>query len=104
MGAYSRAKVVPFSSVVGSSIVLHDPETDRVVAQLGIMSVGGVSHEDRKQRSVAIADDVAKRVNSHDDLVHALDRLLNWPGKVGGERAEDIAFARAALAKARGGE
>lgn len=37
------------------------------------------------------------------DLYKALDRLLNWPARFGGgERAEDVAFARAVLAKASG--
>ncbi len=41
--------------------------------------------------------------NCHDDLVKALDKLLNWPARFSGsERAEDVAFARAALTKASG--
>lgn len=34
---FNRAVVVPFSSVVGSSVTLHDPVTGAYVGQLGII-------------------------------------------------------------------
>lgn len=71
MADHQKARVVPFSSVVGSSVTLHAP-TGEVIGQLGIMNVGGTTPEDWKQRSIAIADDIAKRINCHDDLVAAL--------------------------------
>jgi hypothetical protein len=72
MGKYPKAKVVPFSSVVGSSVTLHDPETERVIGQLAILNVGGDTPEDWKQRSIAVAEDTAKRINAHDYLIAAL--------------------------------
>lgn len=43
------------------------------------------------------------RLNATKDLIEALHRLLNWGGRFGrGQRAEDVAFAQAVLAKARG--
>lgn len=63
---HKKAQVVPFSSVVGSSVTLHDPETGRVFAQLAILNTGGETPEDRKQRQVAVSDDVAKRINAFD--------------------------------------
>lgn len=65
MAKYPKARVVPFSSVVGSSVTLHDPDTGRVIAQLGIMNVGGDNHEDWKQRSILVAEDTAKRINEY---------------------------------------
>ena len=52
MGKYPKAKVVPFSSIVGSSVTLHDPETERVIGQLAILNVGGDTPDDWKQRSI----------------------------------------------------
>jgi hypothetical protein len=72
MGKYPKARVVPFSSVVGSSVTLHDPETERVIGQLGILCVGGDTPEDWRQRSILVAEDTAKRINCHDDLITAI--------------------------------
>lgn len=36
------------------------------------------------------------------ELLEALDRIQNWPRVFDGLRAEDVAFARAAIAKATG--
>jgi len=78
MGKSHKARVVPFSSVVGSSVTLHDPETGRVIGQLGIMNVGGDTRDDWKQRNIAVADDTALRINAHDDLVAALKAALGY--------------------------
>lgn len=69
---HPRAQVVPFSSVVGSGITLHDPETGKMIGQLAILNTGGDTPEDRKQRQIAFAEDTAKRINAHNDLVDAL--------------------------------
>lgn len=102
MAQHPKAKYVPFSPVAGSSLTLHDPDTDSVICKLVIMNVGGDTYGDWKSRSIDVAEDTANLINMHDDLVAALDRLLNWPDKVGGERSEDIAFARAVYARAVG--
>jgi hypothetical protein len=62
---HPKARVVPFSSVVGSSVTLHDPETERVIGQLGIMNVGGDTPADWKARSIAVAEDTARRINGN---------------------------------------
>ena len=36
-----RAKVVPYSSVVGSSVILFEQEGAPIVAQLALLNVGG---------------------------------------------------------------
>lgn len=81
MADHPKAHVVPFSSIVGSSVTLHGP-TGVVIGQLSVLNVGGDTREDWKQRQIAIADDVAKRINAHDDLVATLqvvEQLLNGP-------------------------
>jgi hypothetical protein len=110
MGKYPKARVVPFSSVVGSSVTLHDPETERVIGQLGIMNVGGDTPADWKARSIAVAEDTAKRINCHDDLVTALKAsraALELQGFVGagahGSGDPEINIIDAALAKAEAG-
>ena len=74
MADHPKAQVVPFSSIVGSSVTLHGP-TGVVIGQLAILNTGGDTPEDHKQRQIAVADDVAKRINAHDDLVAALQVL-----------------------------
>lgn len=76
MGKFPKARVVPFSSVVGSSLTLHDPDTERVIGQLGVMNVGGDTPDDWKQRQIMVAEDTAKRINCHDDLVAACKKLV----------------------------
>ena len=44
----------------------------------------------------------ARLIAAAPELLDALDRLLNWPRVFDGLRAEDVAFARAAIAKATG--
>ena len=83
MAQHPKAKVVPFSSVVGSSVTLHDPDTGRVIGQLGIMNVGGDGPGDWKVRNIAVAEDTAKRINMHDDLVAALDAIIGAQALVG---------------------
>jgi len=78
MGKYPKARVVPFSSVVGSSVTLHDPETERVIGQLAILNTGGDTFDDRKQRQILVAEDTAKRINLHDDLVAALSAATGY--------------------------
>ena len=56
MAQHPKAKVVPFSSVVGSSVTMHDPDTGRVIGQLGIMNVGGDGPGDWKVRNIAVAE------------------------------------------------
>lgn len=67
---HPKALVVPFSSVGGSSVTLHGP-TGVVIGQLAILNVGGDTPEDWKQRSIAIATDVAHRINQHDELMNS---------------------------------
>lgn len=59
------ARVVPFSSVVGSSVTLHD-ESGKVVCQLALLNTG--PHNDDpvewKRRQITLADEVAKRFNA----------------------------------------
>ncbi len=68
MSEHQKAQVTPFSSVVGSSVTLHDPETGRVIAQLSVLNTGGDTPEDWKQRQIAVADDVAMRINVFDKI------------------------------------
>ena len=44
----------------------------------------------------------ARLIAAAPELLEALDRILNWPRVFDGLRAEDVAFARAAIAKATG--
>lgn len=78
------AKVVPFSSVVGSNVTLHD-ESGKVVCQLALLNTGPMSddRDEWKRRQTEIADEVAKRINA----AAALERVQ-------GER--DVAIVRAA--------
>ena len=107
MGKSPKARVVPFSSVVGSSVTLHAPETGRVIGQLGIMNVGGDTRDDWKQRNIAVADDTALRINAHDDLVAALRNaqqvlaILIDPDSQHVSSLQVFAQATAAEAKAR---
>lgn len=107
MGKYPKAKVVPFPSFV---VTLHDPETKRVIGQLAILNVGGDTQEDWKQRQMLVAEDTAKRINCHDDLVAALDRclaLLDMPTVAEAATGYGLLIARSTsrevLAKAKGG-
>lgn len=53
----------------------------------------GIQDEDRAR---------ARLIAAAPELLEALERFLDWPGRfTGGERAEDYAFARRTLAKAR---
>lgn len=54
-----RAEVVPYSSVVGSGVMLADA-TGRCIAILGLMNVHG---DDHKKASIEIAEYVAKKIN-----------------------------------------
>jgi hypothetical protein len=76
MSEFPKARVVPYSSVVGSSVTLHDTETERVIGQLAILSTGGNTPEDRKQRQILVAEDTARRINCHDDLIAACRKLV----------------------------
>ena len=44
----------------------------------------------------------ARLIAAAPELLEALDRIQNWPRVFDGLRAEDVAFARAAIAKATG--
>ncbi len=105
MGKYPKARVVPFSSVVGSSVTLHDPETERVIGQLGLMNIGGDTPADWKARSILVAEDTAKRINCHDDLVAACKKLVaSYDADRGAyalsELSDALHLADAAIAKA----
>lgn len=106
MGKYPKARVVPFSSIVGSSVTLHDPETERVIGQLAILNTGGDTPEDRKQRQIAFADDTAKRINCHDELAASLSDMLRiieavkLSAGLGAKQIARMEAAKAVLAKA----
>lgn len=110
---HKKAQVVPFSSVVGSSVTLHDPETGHVVSQLSVLNTGGETPEDFKQRQIAVADDVASRINSHDEMLAALKDAKRFIEYFAGETNNTfvgegtpktcLAGVRAAIAKATGG-
>lgn len=103
MGKYPKARVVPFSSVVGSSVTLHDPETERVIGQLAILNTGGDTFDDRKARQIMFAEDTARRINAHDDLVAALKACVDRMGDDHpGSNAywDAVRLGEAALAKA----
>lgn len=74
MGKYPRARVTPFSSVVGSNVTLHDPDTERVVGQLAILNTAAAlaTPDEWKASQIAVAEDVARRINAYDDLLEAL--------------------------------
>lgn len=59
------ARVVPFSSVVGSSVTLHD-ESGKVVCQLALLNTGPHTDDaaEWKRRQTSFADEVARRFNS----------------------------------------
>lgn len=58
------AKVVPFSSVVGSSVTLHD-ETGKVVCQLALLNTGTSGDaQEWKRRQTSFAEEIAARLNA----------------------------------------
>lgn len=116
MAKYPKARAVPYSSIVGSSVTLHDTDTERVIGQLAILNTGGDTPEDRKARQIAVADETAKRINAHDDLVAALSATIgnmmnakialdvgDTKAKVSAQLATALKSAKDALAKAKAG-
>jgi hypothetical protein len=59
------ARVVPFSSVVGSSVTLHD-KSGKVVCQLALLNTGPHTDDpaEWKRRQTTFADEVAARFNA----------------------------------------
>lgn len=62
------AKVVPFSSMVGSGVTLHD-ESGAVVGQLALLNTGPMKDDpanpdEWKRRQIAFAEEVAERINA----------------------------------------
>jgi hypothetical protein len=58
-----EARVVPYSSVVGSSIALHDPETGRIVASMPLLNVSALPGQHR-DASEKLAGRVARALNN----------------------------------------
>jgi hypothetical protein len=58
-----KARVVPYSSVVGSSVELRESETGPVVVQLALLNVAGEGDQHRRNSEVwakAVADAINK--------------------------------------------
>lgn len=83
MANQPRAVVVPFSSMVGSSVTIHAPE-GRVVGQLAILNTSGPddTRDEMKAKQIAIATEVALALNMHAEMLHMLEVVLD------GERDE----------------
>jgi hypothetical protein len=59
-----RARLVPFSSIVGQSITLHAASVGPVIAQLAVLTPAGPPPgEDRKAYSQRIAQAIADKIN-----------------------------------------
>lgn len=71
MKRFPKAQVVPFSSVVGSSVSLHH-ESGAVRAILPMTGIGGPDRDTWKKNSVETAEEVAKRINAFDPMLDAL--------------------------------
>lgn len=72
----AEVKVVPFSSVVGSSLTLHD-ETGKVVAQVSFLNTGSLtaSREEWKQSQIDCANFVADAIRAESDLAALKSKL-----------------------------
>lgn len=72
------ARKVPYSSIVGASLMLHD-DAGRVVGQLAIVGVGGAG-DDYRARSEAVAEQVVRAFEARAEIAKmqtALDRVSN---------------------------
>lgn len=58
-----KARVVPYSSVVGSSVELYEHDGAPVIAQLALLNVGGDKAEHRRV-SEMLAREVAEAINA----------------------------------------
>lgn len=58
-----KARVVPYSGIVGSSVELYEIEGGPVVAQLALLNVGGDEAEHRRM-SEMLAREVAAAINA----------------------------------------
>ena len=66
----ASAKVVPWSSIVGTGVTLHAAD-GRVVGQLALMNVGAVTADtidEIKRRHIALAQRVAAAINASSGL------------------------------------
>lgn len=73
MAKHPRATATPFSSMVGSSVLLHD-ENGQVEAQLSILGVAD-SGERWGESQRRIAAELTRILNSHEELVKYLEVL-----------------------------
>ena len=81
---WMHAKVVPYSSRVGSSVLLHDTEDGPVVAQLAFLNVQVEHGQNHRDQSESLAGIVAEAIEDwlpssrlpHDDLCR-LSRMFN---------------------------
>lgn len=58
-----KARVVPYSSVVGSSVILYERENSPPVAQLALLNVGGEG-ERHRELSEALAREIAAAIEA----------------------------------------
>lgn len=58
-----KARVVPYSGIVGSSVELYETEGGPVVVQLALLNVIGI-HADHKRMSEMLAREVAAAINA----------------------------------------
>ena len=100
MANHQRAQIVPYSSIVGSSVTLHHPEEGYCEAQLAILGVGGNPGEDHKSRQIAIATEVAEAINERSALKALLREALEtwWGEGDGGEDIDIVTKIKAVLA------
>lgn len=82
------------------------PVDDTVVTHVGAdgvrLVVAEIDGDYNQPETWPIMEANARLIAAAPELLEALDRIQNWPRVFDGLRAEDVAFARAAIAKATG--
>ena len=96
-----RAAVVPYSSIVGTSITLHTRHGETVVAQLAVLTPAGqLPGEDQRAFAERIAHAVADAINAHGMARQIVEDIADMDvGDVEMEHREIIARCRAEAAK-----
>lgn len=72
MDKHQRATAVPYSSIVGGSVLMHLPSGE-VECQLALLGVGANAGQDHREMTERLSKEVATALNQHDHLIHLLE-------------------------------